>query len=81
MGKFLHAFFSPLGLRRAVPQVWDGFQTNIKLMVIAEILVLVLALSSRSSAGCRAAGACRCAVSPSSTRTSSAARRSSSWPT
>jgi len=44
MGKFLHAFFSPLGLRRAVPQVWDGFQTNIKLMVIAEILVLVLAL-------------------------------------
>src|SRR5438445_7273534 len=44
MGKFLHAFFSPFGLRRAVPQVWDGFQTNIKLMVIAEILVLVLAL-------------------------------------
>src|SRR6266436_3268183 len=45
MGKFLHAFFSPLGLRRAVPQVWDGFQTNIKLMVIAEILVLVFALA------------------------------------
>src|SRR6266567_8375124 len=44
MGKFLHAFFSPLGLRRAVPQVWDGFQTNIKLMVIAELLVLALAL-------------------------------------
>jgi len=44
MGKFLHAFFSPLGLRRAVPQVWDGFQTNIKLMVLAEILVLILAL-------------------------------------
>ena len=44
MGAFLHAFFSPLGLRRAVPQIWDGFQTNIKLMVIAEVLVLVLAL-------------------------------------
>lgn len=44
MGKFLHAFFSPLDFRRAVPQVWDGFQTNIKLMVIAELLVLVLAL-------------------------------------
>ena len=44
MGAFLHAFFSPLGLRRAVPQVWDGFQTNIKLMVIAELLVLALAL-------------------------------------
>jgi polar amino acid transport system permease protein len=42
--KFLHAFFSPLDLRRAVPQVWDGFQTNIKLMVIAELLVLVFAL-------------------------------------
>ena len=44
MGKFLHSFFSPLGFRRAVPQVWDGFQTNIKMMVIAEILVLVFAL-------------------------------------
>src|SRR5882672_4034876 len=45
MGKFLHSFFSPLGFRRAVPQVWDGFQTNIKLMVIAEILVLFFALA------------------------------------
>jgi polar amino acid transport system permease protein len=44
MGRFFHAFFSPLGLRRAVPQVWDGFQTNIKLMIVAEVLVLVLAL-------------------------------------
>ena len=44
MGRFLHAFFSPLGLRRAVPQVWDGFQTNIKMMVLAELLVLAFAL-------------------------------------
>lgn len=44
MGKFLHSFFSPLGFRRAVPQVWDGFQTNVKMMVIAELLVLVFAL-------------------------------------
>jgi len=44
VGKFLHQFFSPLDFLRAVPQVWDGFQTNIKLMVIAEALVLVLAL-------------------------------------
>ena len=44
MGKFFHAFFSPLDFLRAVPQVWDGFQTNIKLMVIAEVLVLVFAL-------------------------------------
>ncbi len=45
MGKFFHAFFSPLDFLRAVPQVWDGFQTNIKLMVIAEALVLVFALT------------------------------------
>jgi polar amino acid transport system permease protein len=44
MHKFLHAFLNPLDLRRAVPQVWDGFQTNIKLMVVAELLVLVFAL-------------------------------------
>jgi len=42
--KLLDAFFSPLDFRRAVPLVWDGFQTNIKLMVIAELLVLVFAL-------------------------------------
>jgi polar amino acid transport system permease protein len=45
MGKFLHVFFSPLGLRRAIPQVWDGFQTNLKLMVISEVLVLIFALA------------------------------------
>src|SRR5207237_9972151 len=44
MVRFLHAFFRPLGLRRAVPQVWDGFQTNIKMMVLAELLVLAFAL-------------------------------------
>jgi len=44
VGKFLHAYLSPLDIRRAMPQVWDGFQTNIKLMVIAELLVLVFAL-------------------------------------
>jgi len=27
-----------------MPQIWDGFQTNIKLMVIAELLVLMFAL-------------------------------------
>jgi len=44
MGRFLHAFFGPLDFRRAVPQVWDGFQTNIKMMLIAELIVVVLAL-------------------------------------
>jgi polar amino acid transport system permease protein len=45
VGKFLHTFFNPLDFLRAVPQVWDGFQTNLKLMVIAEALVLVFALA------------------------------------
>jgi len=44
VSRFLDRFFNPLDLRRAVPQIWDGFQTNIKLMVVAELLVLVLAL-------------------------------------
>jgi polar amino acid transport system permease protein len=44
MGQFLHTFFSPLDFLRAVPQVWNGFLLNIKLMVVAEALVLVLAL-------------------------------------
>ena len=44
MGPFLHTFFSPLDFLRAVPQVWDGFQTNLQMMVVAEALVLVLAL-------------------------------------
>jgi len=44
LGQFLHQFFSPLDFLRAVPQVWDGFQLNIKMMVVAEALVLVLAL-------------------------------------
>ena len=44
MGQFLHTFFSPLDFLRAVPQVWNGFQFNIKLMLVSEALVLVFAL-------------------------------------
>jgi polar amino acid transport system permease protein len=44
VGQFLHTFFSPLDFLRAVPQVWNGFQLNIELMLVAEALVLVLAL-------------------------------------
>jgi polar amino acid transport system permease protein len=44
VGQFLHEFFSPLDFLRAVPQVWDGFKLNLEVMVIAEALVLVLAL-------------------------------------
>lgn len=44
MGQFLHEFFNPLDFLRATPQVWNGFKLNIQLMVVAEALVLVLAL-------------------------------------
>ena len=44
MNKVLQAFASPFNFRRALPDVWNGFQTNIKMMVIAEILVLIFAL-------------------------------------
>src|ERR671929_334199 len=41
----LHAFFNPHSFRLAMPDVWAGFQVNIKMMVIAEALVLVFALA------------------------------------
>ena len=44
MGHFLHVFFSPLDFLRAVPQVWEGFKVNLKIMFVAEAFVLVLAL-------------------------------------
>jgi len=44
VGHFLHTFFSPLDFLRAAPQVWAGFQVNLKVMFVAEALVLVLAL-------------------------------------
>jgi polar amino acid transport system permease protein len=40
----LRAFFSPQSFRVALPDVWAGFQVNLKMMFIAEALVLVLAL-------------------------------------
>ena len=44
MGQFLHTFFSPLDFLRATPQIWNGFQVNLEIMVVAEGFVLVLAL-------------------------------------
>ena len=41
----LRAFFSPQSFRVALPDVWAGFQVNLKMMVVAELLVLVLALA------------------------------------
>src|SRR5919202_1844859 len=45
MHRFLEAFFSPHAFRQVFPDVWNGFQTNIRMMVVAEILVLALALA------------------------------------
>jgi polar amino acid transport system permease protein len=41
----LHQFFNPHTFTLAMPDVWAGFQINLKIMVIAEALVLVLALA------------------------------------
>lgn len=44
MSKVFHAFFDPTQFRQALPDVWSGFQINVKMMLIAEALVLALAL-------------------------------------
>jgi polar amino acid transport system permease protein len=41
----LHAFFNPHSYTLAMPDVWAGFQVNLRMMVIAEAIVLVLALA------------------------------------
>jgi polar amino acid transport system permease protein len=41
----LHAFFNLHSFTLAMPDVWAGFQLNLKMMVVAEALVLVLALA------------------------------------
>ena len=40
----IHAFFNPHSYTLAMPDVWSGFQVNLRMMVIAEALVLVFAL-------------------------------------
>ncbi|HLX33045.1 MAG TPA: hypothetical protein VKR79_09805, partial [Gaiellaceae bacterium] len=44
MHKVLHAFTDPFAFRQALPDVWSGFLINVHMMVIAEALVLALAL-------------------------------------
>src|SRR4051812_29133808 len=39
------AFFNPHSFTVALPDVWAGFQVNIRMMIIAELIVLVLALA------------------------------------
>src|SRR5712691_1943307 len=41
----LDAFFNPHSFTLALPDVWSGFQVNIRMMIIAEALVLGLALT------------------------------------
>ena len=45
MQRVLELFFSPHDFRDVLPDVWIGFQTNIHMMIIAEILVLIFALA------------------------------------
>src|SRR4029077_13221618 len=44
MQRILDLFFSPHDLRDVLPDIWLGFQTNIHMMIVAEILVLIFAL-------------------------------------
>jgi polar amino acid transport system permease protein len=44
MDQVLRTFYNPYHFRAALPDVWDGFKVNIKMMLIAEAIVLVLAL-------------------------------------
>ncbi|HVA31157.1 MAG TPA: amino acid ABC transporter permease [Gaiellaceae bacterium] len=41
----LHAFFNLHSFTLAMPDVWAGFQVNLKMMAVAEVLVLVFALT------------------------------------
>jgi polar amino acid transport system permease protein len=45
MHEVLRIFFSPHDFRDSFPNIWAGFQVNLKLMVVAEALVLVFALT------------------------------------
>src|SRR6266404_5464570 len=44
MHQFLHDFSSPYAFRQVFPDIWSGFLINVHMMLIAEILVLVIAL-------------------------------------
>ncbi len=75
MQRVLELFFSPHDFRDVLPDVWIGFQTNIHMMIIAEILVLVFALGIAVVEDFQGAQRSRCAPWRSSTSTSSAAPR------
>jgi polar amino acid transport system permease protein len=52
-----NAFFNPHSFTLALPDVWAGFQVNIRMMIIAEALVLVLALGVAIVRGLPGSGA------------------------
>jgi len=41
---FFRIFFSPFDARRVIPDIWDGFGTNVRLMIYAEFFILIFAL-------------------------------------
>jgi polar amino acid transport system permease protein len=45
MHQVVQTFLSPHNFRVAFPSVWAGFQVNLKLMMVSEILVLIFALA------------------------------------
>src|SRR3954447_22895040 len=53
----LHGFFNLHSFTLAMPDVWAGFQVNLKMMAVAEVLVLVLALAIAIVRGLRGRGA------------------------
>ena len=57
MHEVLRIFFSPHDFRDALPNIWAGFQVNLKLMVVAEALVLVFALAIAVARGLPGRGA------------------------
>jgi polar amino acid transport system permease protein len=44
MDRLLQEFFSPSHFRESLPDIWSGFQINIRIMILAEIIVLIVAL-------------------------------------
>jgi polar amino acid transport system permease protein len=44
MDRVLQQFFSPSAFRESLPDIWSGFQINIRVMIYAEIIVLIAAL-------------------------------------
>jgi polar amino acid transport system permease protein len=41
---FFRIFFSPFDARRVMPEIWEGFGTNVQLMLYAEVIILLFAL-------------------------------------